>query len=333
MHCDTISKIWYYKKKRQKEKKVEKNIFQLAENTFQLDIKRMKQAEYLVQNFALFVDQKEWKDPLEGCLILAELFFSEIEKNNEQISQVICYDEIEKNKKDGKLSALLTVEEGAATKGNLSILHILYRLGVRMLTLTWNYQNELGYPNSLTPMGENAAFDIVNTVNGLTKRGIEFVLEMEQLGMIIDVSHLSDAGFYDVLKITSKPFVASHSNARSICKHRRNLSDDMIIKLAQRGGVLGINYEPSFLKEKITEEEISAGIKDVVAMILHIRKIAGCACIGLGSDFDGSSINQELKDVTYLPILEDALYHAGLSKEEVEGIFYKNVMNLYREIL
>ena len=146
------------------------------------------------------------------------------------------------------MSALMTVEEGAVCQGEISRLRALYERGVRMLTLTWNFKNELGYPNVRMPENSQPTFipdlKTPNTKDGLTKTGIAFVEEMERLGMIIDTSHLSDAGFYDVLKYTKKPFVASHSNARTISASVRNLTDDMIRRLSERGGVTGLNFCP-----------------------------------------------------------------------------------------
>ena len=149
------------------------------------------------------------------------------------------------------------------------------------------------------------------------------------MGIIIDVSHLSDAGFYDVLKYTKAPFVASHSNARSICPHARNMSDDMIKQLAKRGGVIGINYAAGFLEENGKKSRIDAMVKH----IQYIKELAGIDCIGLGSDFDGISQNLEMKDCSYLPLLEQALYKQGFNKSEIEKIFYKNVLRIYQQVL
>lgn len=331
MHCDTISAIYACRKKSgTKEPK-------LYENNLHLDLKKMKQSNYLLQNFALFVDLKKWENPLETCLRLSDLYYRELKANENLILPVTSYSQIIENESKGKMSALLTVEEGGIAKGELSYLRTLYRLGVRMLTLTWNYKNELGYPNAVTGDGRETGWDEPNTEYGLTECGLEFLEEMERLGMIIDVSHLSDAGFYDVLCHTKVPFVASHSNARAVCRHRRNLSDDMIQKLSERGGVMGINYAMYFLKNPSEGQKqlqsIHAGIKEIVDHILYIRNLAGSNCIGLGSDFDGIDGNDGLKDASYLPMLEDALHQAGLSEEEIEGIFYKNVLRVYREIL
>jgi membrane dipeptidase len=164
---------------------------------------------------------------------------------------------------------------------------------------------------------------------GLTKTGIEFVQEMEKLGMIIDVSHLNDAGICDVLRYTKKPFVASHSNARAICSHPRNLPDDLIVAIAERGGVMGINYNPPFLKDG---EEVSR-IEDMVRHIKYIKNLAGVQCIGLGSDFDGIGGKLEISSPADLPLLQQALEKEGFSESEIEAIFYKNVLRVYQEIL
>ena len=147
------------------------------------------------------------------------------------------------------MSALLTIEEGGVCQGELGFLRNFYRLGVRMMTLTWNYPNELAFPNK-REMQENGCSRLVaDTENGLTETGVRFVREMERLGMIIDISHLNDAGIWDVFRHTKKPFVASHSNARAVASHARNLTDEMIRALAERGGVVGINYYSCFLHD------------------------------------------------------------------------------------
>ena len=158
------------------------------------------------------------------------------------------------------------------------------------------------------------------------------VKEMNRLGIIIDVSHLSDAGFYDVLKYTTGPFVASHSNARAVCNHCRNLTDDMIRELAKRGGVTGINYAADFLREVPEGEKNFSYISDMVKHIKHIVEVGGIDCVGLGSDFDGIEQNLEMKDASYLPQLADALRAEGFSEEDIEKIFYKNVLRVFKEV-
>ena len=150
---------------------------------------------------------------------------------------------------------------------------------------------------------EKSDLSIVNSENGLTKFGIELVKSMEDMGIIVDVSHLSDGGFYDVLKYTKKPFVASHSNARSISNVARNLSDEMIKKLAERGGLAGINFCSNFIQPTPYKEPTFTYIDDIVKHIKHIKNVGGINSIALGSDFDGISSTLELVDGSYMQLL------------------------------
>ena len=259
---------------------------------------------------------------------------------------MFTYEDILKNEAGGKLSALLTVEEGAVCGGSLERLLKLYDMGVRMLTLTWNYRNELGWPAACRRLGQsrgNVGFTQgsvlekvqesgKNVVHGLTETGRNFVMEMEHLGMIPDVSHLSDAGFDAVWECTKKPFVASHSNARAVCFSLRNLSDDRIRKLAERGGCMGLNYYDKFL--------VDGGSSDpevlweaIVQQARHITDIGGMEVLGLGSDFDGIPVNPAIPGAEALPLLWERLKTAGFTESRLDGIFWGNVMRVYRETL
>ena len=152
---------------------------------------------------------------------------------------------------------------------------------------------------------------------------------MEELGIIIDVSHLSDKGFYDVLKYSSKPFVASHSNARSICSVARNLTDEMIIELSKRGGVMGLNYCSAFIEE---DDHVYTSIEGMVRHIRHIAKVGGIDCIGLGSDFDGIGSTLEIKDASGMQKLYYEL-KKYFTEDEIEKIFFRNVLRVYKDNL
>lgn len=325
LHCDTISEIYEAVK--------EGKDWDLSSNRLHIDIDKMMKGDYLLQNFAMFVNLKKVENPLEQCLEMIDCFYQQLSQNKDKIKLVLNYEDIMQNQKTGKISALLTIEEGGVTKGNLAHLRNFYRLGVRMMTLTWNYDNGIGYPNFKYIEGEVPDFKNPNTIDGLTELGIDFIREMELLGMIIDVSHLSDGGFYQVLNNTTKPFVASHSNARKVCNHSRNLTDDMIRKLADRGGVTGINYCPSFLSYAEGENKAEGSICSVVDHIKHIVSVGGYECVGLGSDFDGIPTHKELPDASYLPLLYEALVKSGMRYYEIEAIFYKNVLRVYHDIL
>lgn len=331
MHCDTIAELYKKRKAGSRES--------LYENTGHVDLRRMQEGGALLQNFALFVNLEKAGDPLEEALRMADLYYEELAANKELIAPAFSFSDMERNLSENKISALLTIEEGAVCKGELSFLHDLYRLGVRMMTLTWNYPNEIGYPAlnadrySDGEEEETPFYLQADMEHGLTKKGKEIVAEMERIGMVIDVSHLSDAGFYDVLSVTEKPFAASHSNARSLCPWVRNLTDDMIRKLAQRGGVIGLNFCPDFLTVPSYGEANPGTIAAVAAHAKHIMNVGGIDCVGLGSDFDGIDGHAELADYSYLPRLADALKKEGFRESDVEKIFYKNALRLYKELL
>ncbi|WP_270640111.1 dipeptidase [Longibaculum muris] len=323
MHCDTIYEI-------NRLQRLNEDIG-LRDNHLNISLKKMQQGDYLIQNFAMFTHLEKNSDPIKHVQHMIDTFYLEMEKNSDLIRIAYGYDDIIKNQEKGLMSALLTLEEGAVVCQDLAYLRNYYRLGVRMITLNWNFPNGIGYPN-FSLDDSHHGYHTCDNVHGLTDFGIEYVKECERLGIIIDVSHLSDAGFYDVLENTSKPFVASHSNARSVCPHARNMSDDMILKLASRKGVMGINFAGGFLEESEEENALSR-ISAMVKHILYIKDLAGIDCIGLGSDFDGISQNLELKDASYMPLLYHALQAAGLNEEEIEKIFYKNVLRVYQEVL
>jgi len=322
MHCDTISKC--------------QNI---RENTGHLDLMKMQKGHYLLQNFALFVEMRSCSDPWERVCELKDCFCEEMKKNEDLISQVLSYDDIEKNRNNGKMSALLTVEEGGVCKGEIEKLRELYSYGVRMLTITWNYKNELGSPN-YSNYGDFSSADehykirhTPNTEDGLTEKGKEFVIEMENLGIIPDVSHLSDAGFYDVANTTKKPFVASHSNAREVCTNVRNMTDNMIRTLAEKGGVMGLNYCPNFLEEGPGTEPCPGTISAIVRHARHIVNVGGIDVLGLGSDFDGIDDHKELRGAQDMEKLWDALIKDGFSEADTDKIFGENVLRVYRDTL
>lgn len=332
MHCDTLYEL--LQKKKQGEK------YSLYENEGHINICKLKAGNALLQNFAMFVQREKCDNPKEEALKMAEIFYEEMEKNKEMIAPVRTYGEILENEKSGKISALLTIEEGATCLGKLENLEEFYDLGVRMMTLTWNFPNEIGYPNLPKVSKEEAEkpgfiFDYKrpDTEHGLTAFGIEVVQKMEELGMIVDVSHLSDAGFWDVVKYTKKPFVASHSNARAVSGWVRNLTDDMLKALAERGGVAGLNFCADFLTEVPVGTPNPGTMEAIVQHAKYMTNIGGIECIGLGSDFDGIETNEGIPDYSYMPKLEEAFLKAGFKPSECDKIFKENVLRVYKEIL
>lgn len=355
MHCDTIYELFNRKEKGEPE--------ELRQNGLHIDLMRMRKSHYLVQNFAMFVKLNDGQDPWERVCALYRHYREELEKNRDILAPVLRYADIAKNEAEGKLSSLLTVEEGAVCKGQVEKLRRLYEMGVRMMTLTWNFDNEIGHPNcggelkaamkksmeewkkapDNTPEQEQkrqaaqlAMETFLHTPNlteGLTEKGRELVAEMERLGMIPDVSHLSDAGFQDVLEVTKKPFVASHSNARAVCPNIRNMTDDMIRSLSERGGVMGLNFCADFLEEKPLGTPNPGTIAAVVRHAKHIASVGGIEVLGLGSDFDGIDTHRELPGVQSMGQLWEALRKEGFTEGQLDRIFYQNVLRVYRDTL
>lgn len=307
LHCDTIFELME-----------DKENLSLRRNNLSVDIEKLRKGNALAQFFALFIELERDGDPLERCLRMADKFYVELEKNKSDIALALNYDDIMKNDREGKISALLTIEEGGALKGELHNLRIFHRLGVRLITLTWNYPNEIGYPNH----------ELIHADKGLTDFGREVVVEMNRLGMLIDVSHLSDGGFYDVAKLSRKPFIASHSNARSIRNHSRNLTDDMIKLLAEKGGVTGINFAGYFLGE-----DRCSRVEDMARHMQHIKNVGGIDVIAMGSDYDGISSDLEMKNYGEIDKLLSSLEKAGFTEDEIEKIMYRNALRVIKEVL
>lgn len=324
MHCDTISELLAIRRS-------SGQTASLRQNQLHIDIAKMRAGDYLLQNFALYVNKEACDNPWEEAVQLWRLYEQEIQENTDAIGKVLTYADIEENEQNGKLSALLTVEEGGICGGDVSQLHRLYDMGVRMVTLTWNYPNELGFPN-LQGRTEQDLY-IPDTVHGLTEKGVEFVKEMEYLGIVTDVSHLSDAGFWDVVTHTSRPFVASHSNAREICPCVRNLTDDMIRTIGERGGIIGLNFCADFLTAPVQGRSAPGTIESIVKHARHMVNVGGMECVGLGSDFDGIPTHAELPAADRMPLLDEALKQAGFTEGEREKLFSQNVLRVYREFL
>ena len=309
MHCDTLTKSSLK----------EQGLYNLNGH---LNIKKMYQGEYMMQCFAIFLPITYFSHPFEEFKSYVSLFKEQMEENSTLISQVYNYQDILNNKGNFKMSALLTIEDAGMLENKMENVVWAYEQGVRMMTLTWNYPNGIGYPNFV-----NNDTIHPNTTNGLTPYGIELVHKMNELGMIIDVSHLSDAGFFDVIKYSTQPIVASHSNSRSVHNHVRNLSDEMILALKKNGGVMGINYCGDFVSSSKTNQ-----IPDIIKHVNHIKEVGGIDMIALGSDFDGIPTPLGMSDATMTHALKDALVKEGYTKNEIDKIFYKNFLRVFKKV-
>lgn len=304
-HCDTFMQLF-------------DNQTQLRENNHHIDLLKLQKGGALAQVFANFIDIKDVENPKDHCANMLAYGLDQIQTNSNLIEVVKSYKDYERIKKSGKLAAILAIEEGGALEGKLENFDYFYNRGIRLITLTWNYPNEIGYPN----------VDYKYKDKGLTPFGIELLKLMNETGVIIDTSHLSDAGFYDCIKHSSKPIIASHSNARAIQDHTRNLTDDMLVKLANKGGIAGINYLSYFLDgSKLSK------IDSMITHIDHIKKVAGIDTVTLGSDFDGINCELEIKNIGQMSLLRNKLNMRGFTCEEIDKIFFKNGERLLKDTL
>ena len=315
LHCDTVHKL---------------SEFGLRDNpTAHVDLNRMLSARYALGTFAAFVDAKKtsFPSPWDECLSLLGRLHDEINSNSDIITPALWSGDIEAALSSGKMLALLSAEEGGVIEHDISRLDKLFSLGVRMMTITWNYENTLACPAYCSGAVGAKPTVVGNTYigGGLTELGRLFVEKCDVLGIIIDVSHLSDAGFYDVARFSRLPFVASHSNAREVTPYLRNITDDMIKIISSRGGLIGLNLAADFLG--------SGDGESIARHALHIAKIGGVDCIALGGDLDGIPTNPYFPDCAAVPKIADYLLAAGFTSSEVNRIMGDNVIRFLRENL
>lgn len=313
LHCDTIWKLM-----------TDGEGVTIRRNRGCIDMDGMKQAGTMAQFFACFVYMEEFEGEsrfskgYEYALQMIQRMEAEV-KGEEGLEFAGSVKEIMQNARQGKISAVLTVEEGGILDGDKERLSVLYQKGIRLLTLTWNEKNCIGWPNSSNQK---------DMAKGLTPFGREVVEQMNEMGMAVDVSHLSDGGFMDVMDFSRKPVLASHSNARAICPHPRNLSDDMIRMLSESGGIAGLNFYPYFLKEsgKVTAADIAAHAK-------HMINVGGSDFLAIGSDFDGyDEGTSEINHIRQMNQLKQVMEDCGITASQIEKIWNENAIRFFREV-
>lgn len=349
MHCDTIALIRscrvqaenkgkngetvsvYFKVT---EKEMEEGIH-LRRNGRMLDAERLKASGSFCQCLGLCSSKRSAAaagvTPWEYLNLLCDTFDEEVESCRDILRPVTTASEMEKNFSEGFVSVLKTIEDGMAMEGNIENLKVMYQRGVRVAGFTWNFENELGFGHQLTETGL-----LIDDKNGLKPAGFAFTEAMEEMGMLMDISHLNDAGTRDVFDTVkaSTPVLATHSNARGLCRHARNLPDDLLKKLADHGGVTGINFCHAFLNDRYMDDsEKLSRIEDMCAHMKYIRNLAGIDCIGLGSDFDGITSTLEVNGCGEMQKIAEGMDRAGFTSEEIEKVFYKNVLRVFREVL
>lgn len=313
LHCDTITAL---------DPKEWRN------GAGQISWQKLKDAGYGLQCVAVF-QPYDRGNLYANFLSYARSLDESVCQNSDLVAKVTTSKEIEQTVKAGKIALLLTIEEGGTMEGDLDKLRSLYDHGVRMMTLIWNFANELGYPNlDYRSYHADRLASLTHTdERGLTPLGIETVKEMNRLGMVVDVSHLSDGGFWDVVRHSDAPFVASHSNARSVCEVARNLTDPMLKALADRGGVTGLNLCPDFLRR---------GEGDLLEYSLnhvkHILDVAGEDVLALGTDYDGISPLPPLTGCETTPYLAEHLSRY-LPARVVDKMMWSNALRVLTEVV
>lgn len=309
-HCDTLTELY------------NKNA-SLYENEQHFDIKRQIALGGGLQFCAIYVPTEvfRYQGGLRYTLCLLDKYNQEIKKLHENGIDVLQVRTAEDagNVLKHKAATLLAIEEGGAIDGSLEALRCLYELGVRAMTLTWSNRNDIA-----DGINEEA------TGSGLTLFGKQVVAEMNRLGMLVDVSHISTAGFWSVIETSTKPVIATHSNAKSLCSHPRNLNDEQIKALAQNGGLAGITFAGQFLEEDWRNACIESVHKHIDYML---NLIGNDDHIGFGSDFDGISHPpyniQGVQD--YKPLIEYLSKY--YSDETINKITHQNVINLLQKVL
>lgn len=328
LHCDTL-----YRLLGREDTAGEPAVEAFAKDGGMLDLAKMRAGDYLLQCFACFVGLEESPDPLVSALREADLFHRLLAAYPDDLVWVKSAADIDKLGEDGRIGAMLTIEEGAVCRDDLAILRDFYRLGVRMMTLTWNHQNGLGSPN-ITPDYNEDAWPVKDPgAPGLTGVGREFVAEMERLHMIVDVAHLSDTGIRDLLAIATRPFAASHSNARACCPHLRNLPDELLRAMGEKGCLIGLNYCPAFLDDTPDRKHCVGSVAQMARHAKYILNLAGEDALALGSDFDGIGGELEITGAQDQPLLAEGFVNEGIPARVVEKIFYKNARRFFRENL
>jgi membrane dipeptidase len=324
-----------------------------------VDLPRLKESGMVAPFFALWVPTfYQGSEAVRRTLQLRDAMQSLLDAHPDQIELATTAAEVERIAGAGRIAAVLTLEGGHQIADDLSVLRMYHRLGIRSMTLTHFRNNNWADASTDRPAH-----------GGLTDFGRQVVREMNRLGIIVDISHVSDQTFQDVLAVTTKPVIASHSSCRALSDVPRNMTDDMIRALARNGGVIGINFGAGFLNGKdaeglrqrigqavATQPDLSgraldtfaaaeyvreygemkpaaATLDDAVAHIDHVVKIAGMDHVGIGSDWDGiNTVPAGLEDVSMMPALTAALLRRGYTETDVRKILGANLLRVLREV-
>ena len=299
LHCDTLNRLHESSKN-------------LKNHNGAVTLSGMKKNEKCVRLFAIWADDKLSQSEANSQFYkMYDVYKEQISRFKDDVTQITDRNSLG----NCKIGMMLTAENCNVLNGDLKNIEKFANLGVKVFTLTWNGENSLGYGQL-----EN---------KGLKPFGRECIAEFEKNRAIIDVSHLSEKGFYDVCELAKKTFIATHSNAKSITNHNRNLSDDQIREIIKRKGLIGLNLYRGFLND----EPQKANKYDLIRHAEHILTLGGEDVLSIGTDFDGADVISEFKNDKKLLKLEKLFIKSGFSSELTDKILYKNAEKFFMENL
>ena len=306
LHCDTALALQGHEGRPER---------YLGKNDCHIDLERAKNLAGYCQCFACFTTpfMQEWMKVSPELVFQKEIeiLHKELAENGDVIRQAFNAQDVEDNLQKGMMSAIFTIEGPAGFGFDPARLEELHQLGFRITSLGWNEQNPL--------TGSHV------TGGGLTDLGREYIKEAQRLGMIIDVSHISDEGFWDIMDVTEAPVIATHSNSRTVCNHSRNLTDEMFLEICKTGGVAGFNMCDDFVG-------ISPDRNTCCDHFLHFMELdPDGKHIALGGDLDGvDTLPTGITGVESYPDLADSLLNRGLSLDILHNIYWKNALGVMK---
>lgn len=274
-----------------------------------------------LQCLAVYVSPKYLNDKNGGFLRANNIinkFYSEYEKNKEKIILIKSKDDIDNLLHSKKMGVLLTIENGSAISGDLDNIDRFYDRGIRIMSVTWNDDNDLACGN------------LTDNDTGLTKLGVQYIKRLNERNIPVDVSHISEKSFFDIVNITDKPIIATHSCVKDICNHKRNLTKEQIKQIAKSGGIIGVCFYSGFLNDNAY-----ASSDDIVKHIIYISDLVGTDYVGIGSDFDGmenKDLPTDIKGINDTYIIFEKLRKNGFNEKEIDEIAGGNFIRFLENI-
>ena len=305
LHCDTLTD-WIYTNTG--------NPDTLDDPKRVLNLSTIPENVNWAQFYAVFIpDEQRGQDAIDYYDFNRKSFLRQMDLFSDRVLHCRSAADMENAWSEGKTAAFLSVENGSALAGDLGRVKVLASQGVRALTLVWNGENEIGSGHT--------------TDHGLSDFGREAVKELERCKILVDVSHLNDTGFFQLLDIAERPFTATHSNCRALCSHKRNLTDDMIKEMVERRCLVGLNYYVKFLEDDGKVDSLDSIFRHTA----HFLELGADKNLALGSDFDGATLPQCLSSPQKVIDFYDYLIARGVGQKIADGIFWKNAYEFLKQ--